>query len=471
MVSLHNFFKKAQGESYYDAVVIGKSSKLTPKHNKETWKVFSTAVREACSEQVIKRVERRYHFTIDENHEKPLLIRHVRAVQAVFVDPLRKDLYKESDTLTREQLIDLIPKKLPKEQPAHKIKGGVSMSSIREFFVTDLVLMDQKRLQLYAGIEKLKKHAYLQRLSMAIISHPLKKGMIIPAPDGMKRRDYYEIVHLGGKEGLEICALAPIAIDSKLKPVIVFQPTQLSLDKQGIFTLLNDFEKDPGSRGYIASRKIIKQVMKDSLFSKGDVTLTSYSMGGNHAQRLLKDYPGRFRRVVLFNDYSPGSDEPAEKYASIVNSKKWTKRCSLQIYRNVFIKNGVRYEDLTSGLGKKHVGHGVKNSHVKVKVTELHYETKNTTIQRRHIKRLLDCNPKKKHRVKKVVFSGEEVDKQLDNTKRGHKIGLLEKMRSLAASYFVHPLLDAVWSACQKILDLAMVILFGNDKDMPSNKT
>jgi hypothetical protein len=468
MIHLNCFFEIARGKPYDAAIVVDHSDKKGSAANQEAWALFSRAVREDCSEKVIRRLERRYDITIDENRKTHLHVKEVLAVEAVLHDIRRKDIPQKSPT--RQQLIDKMPEDLPLEKSVYKIRGGASLSSIYQMIVQDPVFMDRKRLQLYSGIEKLKERAYLQRLAMAMISHPLKKGMIIPAPDRKGGRDYYEIKHFAGKKGFKMCALAPIAEDSKLKPIIVLQPTQPSLSKEGIFTVLNDTEYDLGGLGYKASRKVIKMVMNDPLFSKGDVCLTGYSLGGNHAQRLLKDYPKHFRRVVVFNDPHLPGNKIADQYAALVNKKTWKKRCNIDIVLNIFEDEaGKKYEDLTSGFCGTHVGHGVKNPYVKVKVIQLVYKTKNISFKRLHIERLLDCDPKKQHRVKKVVLTGREADRVLDNKQRGIKIGLLEKIRKLVVSHLIHPLLECVWSICQTILNLAVLIFFGEEEDCITN--
>lgn len=462
MIALANFFDIARKQPYHHAVVVGQKSELTKELNKKTWALFSEAVERECSPEVIDRVKTRYHLIISPLNENPLLIKNIHAVQTAIADKRAKEL---GPNVTKDVLLQSLSYRIPLEKPVHRILGGVPNVTV----LPDKIFMDRKRLQLSEGIEKLEKDAYYQRLSMAIVSHPLEKGMLIPAPDEKGGLDYYEIVHLGGKEGMELCALAPIAVDSNLKPIIVLQPTQLSLDKQAISTIINDIEPDLGNTGYKASQDIIKKVMKDPRFNQGDAILTAFSLGVSHGQRLFKDYPNCFQEVVFFNGPSPSVKKIARKFREIVNKNSWKKQLDLRIYRNVLMNNGKRYEDLTSGFGKLHLGWKVRNPFVSVKLIELRYKTKNTSIKNRHVKRILDCNPQKRNRVSKVVYKGKKADKLLNNSKRQGTTGWLETVRSWGARYFIHPLLNCFWTICRSALQIILAILFGPDKQSSSS--
>ncbi len=477
MVTFSNFLDATRREAvknyracrdYNDSIQVVEGD--TPAGNQKTWQVFMQAVSLHCGDRtdaVVARVRSRYHEKLDANNTSKLCVKHVLAVEAAFADILRSHL--PIDLSERKSIPERV--KIPPERAVYKIRGGVPGTSLWQNMVTSPIYMDHKRLQLYNEVEKLTLEEYIERLSKAIVSHPLQEGMILPAPDGKGGVDYYEVALLGGKMGMEICALAPFAKDSDLSPLIICQPTQMSMAKQAVPTILNDFAPNMGKIGYEESQEVVKKLMENPRF-QGGLIGAGYSLGGLHLAYLIKDYPERFSHVFFHSDPSFPDPKDAEEFAAMVNQESWTSRLEGVIYRPLVIdENGKKLADPVYASGTKHLGWGVKSDHpcVKFRVQELRYSVRHAKsrkagLKERHVRRFLDANPAKKDRLERYIYEIEENDHLLDNSKRTDNLKWVEPARQFFGAGLIYPLLECIWSFCQALLSIFLFFLFGEEE-------
>ncbi len=430
--------------------------------NRKVWQVFLQAVRGVCDPRRFERICRRYSLNIEELQKYPLLSRHVEMFGVGLQNIYRRDLgdlQACSPEAVNRKIRELNPipyiGTLP---PAHELRGGVA-ESLWEYIQTDFFLMDKKRLHLYQGAEKLPFLAYLDRLGKAVVSHPMEKGMIQPAPGD----DHYEVLDRVNKAGLLAYPFIPLSPTSQLPNLIVFRPSQVSLSEQAVDTWLNDLEVNIGQRGYTAAKEDLDALMRNPAFANGKPKVgVGFSLGGSHLQLSLVDHWREFSEAFFLND--PSIDpKVVEDFARMINAQpRLPHKLVLNVYRTIQItRDGKRHPDIAHCAGGKHLGWGIDHPDVEVKLSEIeYYMDEEESFFEKHSKRFFDADPvcPIKYTIKEI--RGEAIHKHLDNSQRGEEIYWYEKNRSFWGVNVVFHLIDCLWKCIQSVLRCLGIDLF-----------
>ncbi|NGX26959.1 MAG: hypothetical protein K940chlam6_00886 [Chlamydiae bacterium] len=258
-----------------------------------------------------------------------------------------------------------------------KVYGGAIKP--HENFIQDQLLTDQRRANLFQGIEELisddpnipRLHPYYSRLAMGIVSLlETQKNiedieLVIPAPaiiDGKK--EYYKIHKIISEGGLNAVAFVPVSKSSKLSPILSFRCTKQSLGQaDAILSNLNNMEKHIGKSGYDASEEKLCELMKDPAFTRGKkIKVLAYSQGGAHAGYFMRDFWRQVEEFVGFNIV--GNDaRVVESLANQINALDAREiPPAFYIHRNM--------GDWVNKSGQKHIGWGIKHPNALVQVIE-----------------------------------------------------------------------------------------------------
>lgn len=442
---------------------------------KRTWEAFQRALEETFSDKRINKICADYPFSSDNERDwfqikepYPALMRRHVEIFGVGSANIHID-----DLLEQGNPSDLTPGQLHsayiQADPLHYLGETSDPTSLRagpsdfaQYLWIPQVAKDRKRVNLYQGVENLNWHAYLQRLSMAIIGCEPKVGTLIPAPIGGGRVDYYKVHKIIPAKGLYAVALKPVSKFSKLQKMVLFRQTRTSLNEMDtIHSWINNVEKNIGQTGYEAAQKQLQSLMEDPDFCRKDekVVVSAYSLGGAHCGHFCREFWRRISEAVFFNDVSNSDLKVAEGLADEINQlPPDTLGPNVTIYRAISSKDGM-IGDWAHFSGRKHVFWGIKHPGTSVQVKsfilpDLTPPRDIATWGKFHGWRYLDegdGNPYEKYEVN--VYRGRTlVDRELDNHQRGEAIKRFEEMRLSLGTKVLYDVLNIGF----RILDFSL---------------
>ena len=226
-------------------------------------------------------------------------------------------------------------------------------------------------------------------------------------------------------DGLVAYALKPATLDSHLKPLIIFRPSQWALSNEdALETYRNDVQPSVGEDGWKGAEPLFDQLMQDPHFRTDPqrIAIAGYSLGGVHAQYLLAKHFDKINQATFYNDPS-SPDETAEKAATAINAMP--RRPEDPLYMQIIRIDG----DPCHYVGGKHVGWGITHPDVKVQLQEVDHNDKQISVFFLHAYRVFDnTNPTYQTRL---CEDPQQLNNHLDNSKRGADVLWYERMRRL----------------------------------------
>jgi hypothetical protein len=405
--------------------------------NRRTWKVFRESLVGTIGQQkfdwICQRYRSRINFTYLEQSGRALRPEHVELFSIGASQLLSRDIKNrfpnKLKTITRAQLQEKIRSVQPfsivgSYKDPVRISG--SPGTYLAYFFHDKILMDKEKQLLFSDLERLSFPAWTERFAKVIVNRELIEGQLIPAPGQDGRIDYYKVHRkVATGDGLVSYALKPATVDSTLKPMIFFRPSQWAFANEDAFeTYLNDVQPHVGELGWNAAINRFEQLMQDPHFRRNNekISIAGYSLGGAHAQRFLEAHYENVAHAVFYNDPSV-DNETAERFAQNINRmQRRPEPLNIQIFRTK--------GDFCHYVGDKHIGWGVSHPDVNIQLLEIDHENKKASAFQLHSHRIFD-NSSFPYQIQRYE-NNEEFFNHLDNTKRGPDVLWYERMRSLS---------------------------------------
>ncbi len=321
-----------------------------------------------------------------EQEGKPLLAEHVELFSIGASQQFTRDVKRLCPTGTKIKhlLRTELQEKLKQSQGFDNILGqyldpihiGGTPSDFKAWFIHDPLLMDREKQLLFSDVQHLTFQAYLERFSKSITNRELQEKQIIPAPGADRNLDYYRVYKkISTGHGLVAYALKPAAMDSSLKPYIIFRQTQMAPSHEDTLpSVLNDFEKVVGKSGYTAAKPLFDRLMNDPSFMPPGamVNIAGYSLGGAHGLQFLTDFHPRVSEAYFYSNPSIDA-ESAERFARETQaSNREDNPLKISIFRVV--------GDICTYTGEKHLGWNVDPSKVKVELIEIDHENRQIAV-------------------------------------------------------------------------------------------
>ncbi len=417
---------------------------LTPELNKRAWTALVDAAHEQYGAKSIERVWQFYGIDparmIKEG--RPLKASNIHMLEVgtmkVHMDDLNKTLSGSISNFEPRRLVSavnaLIPfPRYPLDTQPHKMHGAPSQTL--SLFSYDPYLMDQELLLSFRDVGYLSEEAYIERLCKVFATRELPEGLLVPAPrpDAHGQIDYY-VVHrcISKGDGLVAYALKPVSNYSLLKPTVVFRPSPYHPSGLDFLeTWLNNAQEKVGWLGYAPARDALAALMNDSEFCRLDqkIRVCGHSLGGNHAQLFVSDHLERVDEAIFFNDPSVDA-ATAEKFAEKVNALPHdADRVKVRIYRV--------QGDIANYANQKHLFAGVIHPKFDIQLALFQPKASFTSLEC-HSCRIFD-SPDVSF-TEHVITRGEDLDRELDNTKRGDDVLWYERLRLLIGSFLIYPI-------------------------------
>lgn len=402
--------------------------------NRKTWEAFKHTVLNELGPDRFQRMQKRYDIQFDQQRDRglPLTAKHIWMAGVISADALTTDLKRNfggdklkfqstSEILRRIQHLDKMRFTGPVLDPA-RIYGGPSER--KAFFFHDQLLVDRERLALLQGeTSSLHPLASIERFAKATVNKEFKEKMIVPFKDAHGNTKLFKVYKkVATGHGLVAYALRPLGNDSGLNSFIIFRPSQFAPSGEDfVETWINDGQLKFGKWGYAAARRTLMHLMNDPKFCpRGQkVDVAGFSLAGGYVQRFLVDHALRVKNAYFFNNPSIDND-PAEEFANRMNC---LPPLNEPIHFHIFRTKG----DRAHFLGEKHIGWGVDNNDIQIRVTEIDPEPNlNLSSTYRHSYRFFDQIQKQ---YTEKTFVGNEAQKELDNHTRGDDIWWHEAIR------------------------------------------
>ncbi len=421
--------------------------------NARTWQAFERAVKTAYSPIQIKRFCTRYDLNFQREQDKGsfLELSHVAKVGVGASRVFTNDILGVAQ-MPREQIaarLQAAPYLGPKK-PATRIMGGPD--TMRDMFVYDPFLLDQKRQQLSPDIldlynpgrfPRVPDYAFCDRLTKVFSSLELTEGEIIPALTRDGKLDFFEVYRkIGTGDGLVAFALKPLSKNSTLVPSLVFRPTQVAFVAEDFFmSIANGTERCMGLTGYAAAKADFATLLQDGNFRTLDgqkIRVIAYSEGSTQAQRFMMDFWADVEEALLLCGPSPDR-ETVTAFSNMINTRtdpSLGPKCRVEVYRNraTTVSGG----DRSDYLGETHFGLGIHpdNPYIEVHLTEFQNSLdigKVGEVLGPHAFRPGEPEYTINPPVPAVItyeYPRAELDTQFDNTLRGPEIAQHEAIRT-----------------------------------------
>ncbi len=425
----------------------GLFSKQRPKDHERAWQAFRRAVVETYGEERARLLYAESNVNIDREEQagRPLCKRHIEQICIASEHVRASDIEKLSRARAawlpleaiRSVVQRLVPYRYPIGLEAELLDGGPS--EFGAHFFRNQRLMNKERVVLLRTLAQLSPYSFIERMTKTLANRELTPGLVLPAPGLDGKQDFYVVHEKICQEGLVAYALKPLSKFSYLKPLIVFRPTQFSLQGEDApQSWLNDLDTRIGHRGYLAAKSDFARLMADPSFcAEGEkVEIAGYSLGGSHAQLFLKDHWKQVSKASFFNDPSVDS-KTAEAFAEEINRSPVTgkQELSLVLYRTK--------GDIAHCIGEKHIGWGVHHPGVNIEIIELDsVEKKIFSRGYLHALRFFDNT---RQRFVAALYGAHESHHHLDNALRGPEVKYWEPRR-LRGRWLV---LSFVWTLHQ----------------------
>lgn len=471
MTTFNAFVQASRGAHPHDRLIISNdevhvrdsNEPSLEAENKAAWRCFQQAIQ---SHPRCQEICRRYQFHIDRHITRgdPFLPEYAEMFAIGVADVHLMDLILEPgeslsslypwDITTRmDALRGLSPQEFAQKVEALNVARFIPANPPRDrwhqFFIPDHFRKDQHRLRMLQNVPRLpQRDAFLELLCKKVVQHEMDKGTLVPAPSPQGGIEYYEVVKkVGSGAGLVAYMFKPVSVHSTLKPLLIFRPTQFHLSSEdAVPTLLNDLERNIGHTGYLAAKPALNELMRNPEYQ--DIEAAGFSLGGVHLQRFLVDHHAQVTRATFFNDPSIDVHTAAE-YAERVNQLPLDKRISLVFYRAI--------GDRCHYFGHHHVGKGVTNPNVDMRLVEIYYDRRHVTTARAlHSEPMLQ-DPGS---YVAVTYRGEELQTHLDTSLRGVEVAWYENLRQSMGGQILFALLELIYNVVKAILDLFGYELF-----------
>lgn len=409
-----------------------------------TWNHFIESANDLYGEKSVKRIFERYAVDPGRLSEQnsPLLVKHVHMIELGATLLRKKDLKHvlggDSSASSLEHF--LAERSLPKPLNVDTSRLMGAPTTWGGFFFHDRYLMDRELQLLFSDVEDLSWEGYLERLCKSVLPRELPLGLIVRAPDPRSKgsMDFYEIYDVTTVgDGLVAYAFKPLYKDSSLEPMILFRGSPFHFSAFDVLeTWMNNLQKYIGWLGYQTARGKLAKLAHDFNFcpEKTGMLVGGFSLGGDHAQLFTTDHYDRISSAIFFNDPSIDA-ETADLFATKINA---TKKLPHSIKAQIFRTEG----DLANYAGQKHAFCGVEHPQVGVELTVIKPNVELSTRQS-HGWKHFDTHGKINH-TKRVYTDPDDLERELDNSKRGPEVEWYENFR-LTGSYFIYPFFY-VWS-------------------------
>ena len=467
--------KAAQPHEWLVSLVQGVERRIPPTSlteverslNRATWRCFEQAIQNVSRSTEICR---RYRINIASKIEigDPLLPEFVEMFSLGIANVHTQDVVRTPDEFNTPlpppevvrrigELRALPPKEVTRRieelRPNSYMPTHESYDRWHQFFVPNFFRKDLNRLKLLENVARLpSRDAHLELLCKKVVQHEMDPGTLIPAPSPQGGIEYYEVVKkIGTGAGLVAYMLRPVSIHSRLKPLLIFRPTQTNLaSEDSVEALFNDLEQNIGHRGYTVARRDLTELMRDPAYQ--NIEAAGFSLGGVHLQRFLVDHGEKVSWAAFFND--PSVDAfTAATYADQMNAMLLRERVSLVFYRAV--------GDRAHWFGHHHIGKGVTNPRIDLKLVNLHY-SRSHTISSKALHSALLLQNLELCRVEE--YHGEEVQPHLDFEQRGEDILWYENRRYLFGNLILFSTIAVIYTLVKKILALFGVEFFRSSR-------
>ncbi len=441
----------------------------------KTWQTFLKSAEAQYGAEKTKRIFRRYDIDPQSMIQQrlPLRATHVHQLEVGAWRLEKDDLKKYFGTVSGVEkasppaIQESIGKKMP--MPCNRLKIAPfrlsgSPSTWSAAFVHEPYQIDQELQLLFSDVGNLPHpYAYLERMCKAVLSRELSCGMIIPAPDpsGKKGKlDYYEIYDvITNGDGLVAYAFKPLSKGSKLEPMVLFRSSPYHLSANDVLeTWLNNMQKNIGWLGYQSSRGKLAQLLHDPNFCppKKRILVGGFSLGGTHAQLLIADHYEKVSHAIFFNDASVDT-ETAEMFAAKIND---TKHLPGPMKVRIFRTKG----DVVHGANEKHLFWKVRHPKIDVQVIEIRPKPK-LTAKAAHGWRHFDSSIPNNYTLR-IFKTPADINRELDNEKRGPDVQWYEKVRVMFGSYLIYPIFY-IWSRFFRFIEriTGIVVLRHSERD------
>jgi hypothetical protein len=428
-----------QERSCWDRCFLSDAEK---EHNRQTWRVFQGAVREANANfpDRVTTISRRFDFDFAamEREGSPLLARHivwygVGAATITFADVERvaRDRYGADFRSVGELSPEQVRECIEALDPPHlhfigDVRDGRDVvgapdRNCADIFGFNALQLAKQRAAIFEDAHQITEAQFLERFAKSAVSHEMEEGSILPCPT-RAGYEYYQVYRKIAGSGLVAYALKPLSNESRLKPLLSFRPTQVGLGMEdGVQSVLNDLEPVIGQMGYRDCHHELMRLVSEDWFK--DVIATGYSLGGAHLQHLIsnlsRDQLLKFHRLIFIGN--PSLDDHTPQYfAERVNRMAdFLRPITMEIRRT----DG----DVVPFGGKRHIGWGVQRN-IRVILKEYtKVEGNRLGLLPAHSFRVFDNRGVRFS--ERVITDYGALLTRLDNTVRGEDIAWYESLR------------------------------------------
>ncbi len=405
--------------------------------NKQSWRIFRETLVGTIGQRKFDWICHRYrskiNFITSERSGDPLLPQHVELFSIGSSQVLARDIKDRFPEKLKTIPLATLRDRIQRVQP-FSIVGtyknpemiyGSPGTRLANYF-HDKVLMDKEKQLLFSDVGRLSFTAWLERICKVTVNREFLEGQLLAAPGPGGLPDYYKVhKKIATGDGLVAYALKPATLDSHLKPLIIFRPSQWALSNEdALETYRNDVQPSVGEDGWKGAEPLFDQLMQDPHFRTDPqrIAIAGYSLGGVHAQYLLAKHFDKINQATFYNDPS-SPDETAEKAATAINAMP--RRPEDPLYMQIIRIDG----DPCHYVGGKHVGWGITHPDVKVQLQEVDHNDKQISVFFLHAYRVFDnTNPTYQTRL---CEDPQQLNNHLDNSKRGADVLWYERMRRL----------------------------------------
>jgi hypothetical protein len=205
--------------------------------------------------------------------------------------------------------------------------------------------------------------------------------------------------------------------------------------------LLSDLDDRLGYRGYQAAREPLTALLNDADFKSPDekIDVLGYSLGGNHAQRLLFDHYPKISRLYTVN--APSVERTlADDFAERINNLPHTSHDADFTIAALRVK-----DDLAHFVGQRHLGTGIHHPLCKRELLQLDFTRSHDSENQffvidkmaRHLEVVLS-QPDASYVAERHV--AQDFDRHVDNTGNSDA-GFWENLRTTLGTFIVLPIL------------------------------
>jgi hypothetical protein len=203
--------------------------------------------------------------------------------------------------------------------------------------------------------------------------------------------------------------------------------------------------------------------MRDPHFCPPDakIDVLGFSLGGVHAQRFLGDFWSQIQNVYSYNDQSL---DPAPVFAlrDTINALPQDRKL-FDIYIDRSMARRGEEGDIAHFMGQVHQGLGINHPGVNVRLQEYRRVRGNpVSYLDLHSARFHDTGSVNVYTVHE--YTGEDLQRQLDNSERGPEVAWYESRRRFIGAQFVYYVIYGLYSLFKTLCSLLRIPLFRSSK-------